>query len=132
MELFKIGCIDKDQEVNPNSCKLVIKLPTFKNQIIWTLTDGISTRMLGYHEQQNNSNKEDPDLERLYELLRFDPLEIRKYGEKDKELLRRSKKYYKHQSDKLLNYMFAIDWTEPQQVQEAYTTLNDWTPMKPT
>jgi hypothetical protein len=64
-------------------------------------------------------------------LLRYDALEIRKYTDKDKELLRKSKKYYKHQSDKLLNYMFAIDWTDPAQVAEVYATLEEWTPMKP-
>ena len=46
-------------------------------------------------------------------------------------MLRKSKKYYKHQSDKLLNYMFAIEWTDPIQVAEAYATLNEWTAMKP-
>jgi len=27
--------------------------------------------------------------------------------------------------------MFAIDWTDPTQVAEAYVTLGEWTPMKP-
>ena len=45
--------------------------------------------------------------------------------------MRKCKKYYKHQSEKLINYLFAIDWGEPAQVAEVYTTLAEWAPLKP-
>ena len=84
IELFKIGCIDKGHAQSPNSAKILLKLPRFKSNVIWTLTDAFCAKMLGYRPQQSNSSKEDPDLERLHELLRFDALEIRKYSSKDK------------------------------------------------
>lgn len=27
--------------------------------------------------------------------------------------------------------MYAVDWTDPAQIAEAYVTLNEWTPLKP-
>ena len=56
---------------------------------------------------------------------------IRGYKDEDKELLRKCKKYYKHQSEKLINYLFAISWSEPSQVAEVYATLAEWAPLKP-
>jgi len=87
--------------------------------------------MLGYHPPTQNASNKDLNLERLNELLRFDPLAIRHYKDEDKELLRKCKKYYKHQSEKLINYLFAINWGEPAQVAEVYTTLAEWAPLKP-
>lgn len=41
------------------------------------------------------------------------------------------KKYYKHQSDKLINYLYSIDWKNSVQIAEAYQALKDWAPLKP-
>jgi hypothetical protein len=87
--------------------------------------------MLGYLPISQTPTSKELNLERLNELLRFDPIAIRYYNPEDRELLRKCKKYYKHQSEKLINYLFAIDWCEPAQVAEVYTTLTEWAPPKP-
>lgn len=96
---------------------MIIKLPTYRSSVIWTLSDSVCAKILGYQPPLSASNiQESPNLERLNELLRYDPLMIFKYSEEDKELLRKCKKFYKHQSEKFINYVYAIDWTEPAQI----------------
>lgn len=52
----------------------------------------------------------------LIKLLNYDPLKMMKYKPEDKIILRLGKKYYKHQSDKLINYLYSIDWKNTYQV----------------
>lgn len=136
MELFKIGCIDKrideGTEIAGQPCLVSVQLPRFKNNVIWTLSDPACAKLLGYLPQiREERAKIENNLERLNELLRFDSLAIHHYSEADKALLRQCKKYYRHQSDKLVNYLYAIDWTDPAQIAEAYSTLGEWQPLKP-
>ena len=49
----------------------------------------------------------------LIKLLNYDPIKMTKYDNAEKKLLRAGKKYYKHQPDKLINYLYAVDWTNP-------------------
>lgn len=67
----------------------------------------------------------------LIKLLSYDPLKMMKYDEFQKKLLRLGKKYYKHQSDKLINYLYSVNWTNPLDVAEAYQALKIWAPLKP-
>lgn len=50
-------------------------------------------------------------------LLSYDPLKMMNYTDKndkdEKKILKLGRKYYKHQSDKLLNYLYSVDWTNP-------------------
>lgn len=137
MELFRIGCIDKriDEglETTGQPCSIAVQLPRFRNSVIWTLSDLVCAKLLGYLPQMSGreKEKEENNLERLNELLRFDSLAIHSYDEKDKGLLRRCKKYYRHQSDKLVNYLYAVDWTDPAQLADVYATLVEWQPLKP-
>lgn len=126
MELFKIGCIDKHvtETGGELACKIAVMLPRFKNSVIWTLSDITCAKLLGYLPVFTTAaGKEENNLERLNELLRYDPLAIHRYSDDDKSLLRRCKKYYRHQSDKLVNYLYAVDWSDPAQLADAYTTL---------
>lgn len=125
VELFRIGCIDHRIAEEGLACTVVIALPRFKNNVIWTLSDAACAKLLGYQSQVSGKEKEkeENNLERLNELLRFDSLAIHRYAEKDRDLLRRCKKYYRHQSDKLANYLFAVDWTDPAQLADVYSTL---------
>lgn len=41
------------------------------------------------------------------------------------------KKYYKHESNKLINYLYTVNWTNPYDVAEAYHTIKTWAPLKP-
>jgi Leucine-rich repeat (LRR) protein len=72
------------------------------------------------------------DLERL---LLYDPLKMMKYKDDnenpEKTILKLGKKFYMHQPDKLINYLYSIDWTNPTDVAEAYQALKTWTPLKP-
>jgi hypothetical protein len=66
LELFKIGCVDKHYTSSTNAGKVIVKLPKFKTSVIWTLTDSICSKMLGYIPQKSNASNDDPDLERLH------------------------------------------------------------------
>lgn len=46
-----------------------------------------------------------------------------KYTAEDKKLLRLGKNRYKHQSNKLINYLYSIDWSNSIEVAEAYQAL---------
>jgi hypothetical protein len=133
MELFKIGCIDKHIDQSELACRVTLQLPRYKNNVIWTLSDLACARLLGYLPQivPGGKDKEENNLERLNELLRFDSLAIHRYEDRDKDLLRRCKKYYRHQSDKLVNYLYAVDWADPAQLADVYATLAEWQPLKP-
>lgn len=61
--MLKIGCIDNIYSSDPETSKIVVKLPTFKHSVIWTLTDPSCSKMMGYHPQlQAPIVKEDPNL----------------------------------------------------------------------
>lgn len=68
-------------------------------------------------------------------LLSYDPLKMMHYTDKndkdEKKILKLGKKYYKHQSDKLINYLYSVDWTNPIDIGEAYQALKTWAPLKP-
>jgi SOS response regulatory protein OraA/RecX len=50
----------------------------------------------------------------------------------EKTILKLGKKYYyKHRSDKLINYLYSIDWTNPTDIAEAYQSLREWKPLRP-
>ena len=67
IELFKIGCIDKNGSEDPSDAKVIVKLPVFKHKVIWSLSDASCAKMLGYQPQlQDNGSKSEPDLERLH------------------------------------------------------------------
>jgi hypothetical protein len=53
------------------------------------------------------------------------------YTREEKAILRVCKKFYKHQSDKLINYLYAIDWKDCKHVWKAYEALDEWAPLKP-
>ena len=67
----------------------------------------------------------------LTRLLKYDPLKMMKYTVEDKNILRLGKMYYKHQPDKLVNYLFSIDWKNSTEIAQAYTSLDEWAPLKP-
>ena len=68
----------------------------------------------------------------LIKLLNYDPIKMMNYDDYQKRLLRIGRKFYKHQSDKLINYLYAVNWTNPVDVAEAYQALKIWAPLKPT
>lgn len=45
------------------------------------------------------------------------------YTQEEKAILRTCKRVYKNQSDKLINYLYAIDWKDCKQVWKAYEAL---------
>lgn len=67
----------------------------------------------------------------VIKLLNYDPIKMMNYDNSEKKLLRAAKKYYKHQSDKLINYLYCVNWTNTIDVGEAYQALKIWAPLKP-
>lgn len=67
----------------------------------------------------------------LIKLLSYDPLKMMNYDEHEKKLLRSGKKYYKHQPSKLINYLYAVNWTNPFEIAEAYLALKNWATLSP-
>jgi len=50
----RIGCIDKHLDRNSNITKIIIKLPKYRNNVLWTLADAVCAKMLGYQPQIQN------------------------------------------------------------------------------
>lgn len=66
IEMYKIGCIDKYINDSQNIATIKLKLPKFKHNVMWTLSDLTCAKMLGYQPQiQASAAKEEPNLERL-------------------------------------------------------------------
>jgi hypothetical protein len=59
-----MGCIDKFVIKDETICKVYIKLPKFKNNVIWTLSDLASAKLLGYLPpiDKGKTTKDDLDL----------------------------------------------------------------------
>ena len=55
-------------------------------------------------------------VEDIEELLKFNPLKMLSYSEEQKELLKKNKKLFQHQSHRLINYLYSIDWRNSIQV----------------
>ena len=127
MEYLKVGCFDHQIDAAEDTPSVLLEFPNFRNNVIWSLSDVTCGKYLGFMppiKEESDSLKSDhlqPD--RVNELLRYDPLAIQKYSSEEKELLRRNWKYYKHQSDKLINFLLCIEWEQPDQVAEMYLAL---------
>lgn len=70
-------------------------------------------------------------MSQLIKLLSYDPLKMMNYNDYEKMILKLGKKYYKHQPDKLINYLYSVNWTNTYEVAQAYAALKQWNPLKP-
>ena len=95
-----------------------VRFPTFKSAVRWTLADPRSKSLLGliYNMQVVNSVDIEKKMSELTKLLKYDPLKMLKYTPEEKNIIRLGKKYYKHQPDKLINYLYSVDWKNSIQI----------------
>ena len=47
----RIGCIDKHLDRSLNTAMIKIRLPKFKHNVLWTLSDLICAKLMGYQHQ---------------------------------------------------------------------------------
>lgn len=76
--------------------------------------------MLGYlpEPKKKSDNVEiDEALQKISDILKVNPIRMLQYSSKEKQILRMARTYYSHQPDKLINYLIAIDWTDPSEIQ---------------
>jgi hypothetical protein len=45
--------------------------------------------------------------------MKYDPLKLLKLSKEQKTVLKLCVKYYKHLPDKLICFLYSIDWTKP-------------------
>ena len=53
------------------------------------------------------------------------------YTDKEKELLESCKSHYSKLPEKYINYLYSVDWLNPDQVRKAIKSREEWSPLRP-
>ncbi|KRX06528.1 Protein kinase-like domain [Pseudocohnilembus persalinus] len=69
-------------------------------------------------------------LAKLQSLLNADPLIRRNFTEQDKTILMVCRNHYKSLASALQIFLYAVDWSDPSQVEEAHKMLYQWSPIQ--
>jgi hypothetical protein len=113
------GCIGEyDERIQEGTyTKVFLKFPKYSSRVQWSLRSEDLTINLGYifseRMGRNPLTEQVTDLARLEVLLKYDPLRMMDYTDKEKELLESCKSHYSKLPEKYINYLYSVNWLNP-------------------
>lgn len=110
-------------------------MPVFTDDVYYSLREQQSMESMGFSKIRVNRNwnitPKTENFSHLHRILNTDALARENFKDIDKNILMICRNHYRSLTKALQIFLYAIDWSDPEQLREVYKMLRAWSPLNP-